>query len=62
MMNDETLLTSEECKDYFNLNIISNKNESKAVASVKDKVIEAILQEKKRVQQSYIENFINSLK
>lgn len=62
MMNDETWLTSEECKDYFNINIISNKNESKAVASVKDKVIEAILQEKKRVQQSYIENFINSLK
>lgn len=61
MMNDETWLTSEECKDYFNINIISNKNES-AVASVKDKVIEAILQEKKRVQQSYIENFINNLK
>ena len=62
MMDDETWLTAEECEDYFGINIISNKNESKAVASVKDKVIEAILQEKKRVQQSYIENFINSLK
>lgn len=62
MMNDEAWLTAEECEDYFGINIISNKNESKAVASVKDKVIEAILQEKKRVQQSYIENFINSLK
>lgn len=62
MVQDESWLTAEECKDYFNINIISNKNESKAVASVKDKVIEAILQEKKRVQQSYIENFINSLK
>lgn len=62
MMNDETWLTAEECEDYFGINIISNKNESKAVASVKDKVIEAILQEKKRAQQSYIENFINSLK
>lgn len=62
MMNDEAWLTAEECEDYFGINIISNKNESKAVASVKDKVIEAILQEKKRAQQSYIENFINSLK
>ena len=62
MMNDETWLTAEECEDYFGVNIISNKNESKAVASVKDKVIEAILQEKERVQKSYIENFINSLK
>ena len=62
MMDDETWLTAEECEDYFGINIISNKNESKAVASVKDKVIEAILQEKERVQKSYIENFINSLK
>lgn len=62
MMNDEAWLTAEECEDYFGINIISNKNESKAIASVKDKVIEAILQEKKRAQQSYIENFINSLK
>ena len=63
MVQDESWLTAEEVEQHFkNVNIISNKNENEICASVKDKVIEAILQEKKRAQQSYIENFINSLK
>lgn len=62
MMDDETWLTAEECKDYFNVNVIENKNQNEIVASVKDKVVQAVLQEKKRVQQSYIQNFIKQLK
>ncbi len=63
MVQDESWLTAEEVEQHFkNVNIISNKNENEICASVKDKVIEAILQEKKRAQQSYIENFINNLK
>lgn len=62
MMDEETWLTAEECKDYFNINIISNKNNNTIAASVKDTVIKAILQEKKQTNKSYIENFLYNLK
>lgn len=62
MMDAETWLTAEECKEYFNINTLSNKNNNTIAASVKDKVIKAILQEKKQVNKSYIENFISNLK
>lgn len=63
MIQDESWLTADEVEQYFkDVNVISNKNENEICASVKGKIVDAILQEKERVQKSYIENFINSLK
>ena len=63
MVQDESWLTADEVEQYFNnVHIISNPNENEICASVKDKIVDAILQEKKRVQQSYIQNFIKQLK
>lgn len=62
LIDAESWLTAEEMQQYFNVNVIENKNENKIAASAKDKVIEAILQEKRRVQNSYIQDFISRLK
>lgn len=63
MVQDESWMTADKVEQYFNnVHVISNKNENEICASVRGKIVDAILQEKKRVQQSYIRDFISKLK